>query len=66
MMGKGYCGCPHHKITPIGIILIGLTFLAGQMGWVTMGFVAVAWPILLIVIGLGKWMGPMCRCDMSK
>ena len=64
-MGKA-CSCPHHKIMPIGLILIGLTFLAGQMNWVSAMFVAVTWPILLILIGIGKWMGEGCMCDMKK
>jgi hypothetical protein len=64
MEGK-MCSCPHHKVMPIGIILIGLVVLAGQLGWVTMSFVGVAWPILLILIGIGKWMGGSCKCDMK-
>ena len=66
-MGKGgMCSCPHHKVMPAGLILIGLVVLAGQLGWVSMAFVAVTWPILLILIGIGKWMGGSCMCDMKK
>ena len=66
MMGKGgMCSCPHHKVVPVCIILIGLVFLAAQLNWVTMSFTAIAWPILLIVIGAGKWMGGSCKCDMK-
>ena len=65
-MGKGgMCSCAHHKVVPACIILIGLVFLAGQLNWLTMSFVALAWPVLLIVAGIGKWMGGMCKCDMK-
>ena len=66
MMGKEMCSCPHHKVTPVCLIIIGLVYLAGQIGWFTPGFVAVSWPILLIIIGIGKWMGSSCMCDMKK
>ena len=56
------CSCPHHKVVPLCITLIGLAALAGQMGWVSAGFVGVAWPILLIIIGLTKMMHCKCCC----
>jgi hypothetical protein len=52
------CKCPHHKAMPIILILIGLDFLFGAVGVLTMGFVSITWPILLIILGCIK----MARC----
>ena len=54
------CQCGHHKVVPLCIILIGLVFLLGEMGVLTAGFVAVSWPILLVIIGGAKLM--KCKC----
>lgn len=56
------CKCPHHKMVPLFIVLIGLTFLLEALGVVSVGFANVAWPILLILIGLQKMMRGMCKC----
>ena len=58
----GVCHCPHHKIGPLIIVLIGLVFLlqaAGSLSAITVGWI---WPLLLIVYGLSKWIGGMCGC----
>lgn len=54
------CGCPHHKIFPILVILFGLDFLLATLGVLTWGFVNVTWPILLILVGCMKLM--KCGC----
>ncbi|MEJ0053967.1 MAG: DUF5668 domain-containing protein [bacterium] len=54
------CKCPHHKVVPVAIILIGLAFLLQTWDILTMGAVAVIWPVLLIVIGAVKLGG--CKC----
>jgi hypothetical protein len=56
------CGCPHHKVVPLCIILIGLAFLLQALGTLTASFVAMAWPVLLIVIGVMKMTKGMCKC----
>jgi len=56
------CKCGHHKIVPICIILIGLAFLAGELGVLAPDVVAASWPILLVVIGGIKLFGPGCKC----
>lgn len=56
------CKCPHHKIVPLLIVLFGLDFLAGAMGWLSMNFVNVSWPILVILAGAMKMMGGKCKC----
>jgi len=58
----GMCGCPHHKVVPLCITLIGLAFLLQALGTLTPSFVAMAWPVLLIVIGLMKLTKGMCTC----
>lgn len=56
------CTCHHHRIAPIALVLIGLDFLANALGLVSDGFLAVSWPILLVVAGLAKLLGRTCRC----
>ena len=59
------CHCPHHKIVPGLIILIGLSFLATGLGWLTYGANNIIWPILLILIGCNKMMAFKCKCYMK-
>jgi len=60
--GKNVCKCHHHKVVPVSIILIGIVFLLGTIGVLTMWAVNVIWPILLIVIGGTKLGSRMCKC----
>jgi hypothetical protein len=48
----------------VGILvaLIGLTFLLGNLGVIGERVVSIAWPVLLILIGLKKTTGGMCKC----
>lgn len=59
---ENMCKCGHHKVVPLCIALIGLVFLLGSINVLTAGFVNFAWPVLLIVIGLTKLVGPGCKC----
>ena len=59
MNGKT-CGCMHHKVLPILVILLGLDFLLASLGVLTWGFVNVTWPILVIIAGFMKLMS--CSC----
>ena len=54
------CKCTHHKIVPTCIALIGFVILLGGVHVLTAGFVGIAWPLLLIIIGLTKIME--CKC----
>jgi len=55
IVGKGMvCKCPHHKVMPVILVLIGLDFLLGAIGVLTMSFVSITWPILLIILGCVK------------
>lgn len=62
MCGSGHCGCPHHKVPGLLIVLAGLAWLAGVTGWVSMGAVNLALPILLVLFGLMKMFGGQCKC----
>jgi hypothetical protein len=57
--GKVY-KCPHHKVVPVLIILVGLDFLLGAVNVLTWSFVDITWPILLIIGGATKLGG--CSC----
>ena len=61
---KNTCSCPHHKVMPILIILLGLTFLLEALGILTSGFAGIAWPVIVIAAGLMKWAekSGMCKC----
>lgn len=51
------CKCGKHKgHKEIGLFLVlfGFLFLGREMSWLPADFVAVTWPILLIIIGLKK------------
>lgn len=56
------CKCPHHKMVPLFIVLIGLTFLLQAFGVLSDYFVSFAWPVLLILIGLQKMFKGVCKC----
>lgn len=56
------CKCPHHKMVPLAIALIGLVFLLRALGALSMHTADILWPILLIAIGLQKMMRGMCKC----
>ena len=58
------CKCGHHSVVPACIALIGLAFLLQAMNILTESFVALAWPILLLVAGLTKLSSSrgMCKC----
>ena len=60
MEGKGkVCGCMHHMVLPTLVVLIGLDFLLGALGVLTMGFVMISWPIIVIIAGIKMFV----RCD---
>lgn len=60
--GHCACSCFHHKVTPLMVVLIALTFLLGNLGTLSESFVGMAWPILLGVAGLAKMFGRSCKC----
>lgn len=59
--GNG-CGCAHHKVMPLLMVVFGLVFLLGAMGQISMATVNIVWPIIVIVAGLKKMAVGMCKC----
>jgi hypothetical protein len=62
MGNGGVCKCKHHKVVPLAITLIGLTFLLQAFNVMMAETVAWIWPILLMVIGIMKMMRGSCKC----
>lgn len=60
------CSCAHHQLVPGLIVLIGLVFLLQALNVLSAAFVSVAWPALLILIGLQKLSRGMCKCCSEK
>lgn len=52
------CGCAHHWIGAVAIILIGVSFLLTAFGVYSESVNSIVWPILLIIAAAGK----LCRC----
>lgn len=74
-MGQGHachwnnqCRCMHHRVVPMLLVLLGLAFLLENLGLLSSGFVGLAWPVLVMLIGLQKMMGLSCKCwnNMGK
>ncbi|OHA76571.1 MAG: hypothetical protein A3H01_02465 [Candidatus Wildermuthbacteria bacterium RIFCSPLOWO2_12_FULL_40_9] len=59
-----HCDCKHHRFAyfPVLMIIFGLLFLGGALGWWDSGTVDVLWPVLVIAVGLFKWTGHKCKC----
>lgn len=60
--GGMMCKCPHHKVVPFSIFLIGLAFLLKAFGILGSDLVDIAWPALLTLIGFMKLSKNMCKC----
>ncbi len=61
-MHPNVCRCTHHSMVPLMVALIGLAFLLGELGVLTMHTVNIIWPILLIIAGGTKMSRRMCKC----
>lgn len=57
-----HCSCVHHAFAPLALVLIGIAFLLNALGILSSGFLAIAWPILLIGAGVVKLLGRQCMC----
>jgi hypothetical protein len=60
------CACPHHKMIPLLITLIGLSFLLSSMGVISESTNAAVWPVFLTLIGLQKLFAGCCKCCSGK
>ncbi len=60
--GKKVCNCPHHKVIPWAIIVIGLVILLTGFNILTYMAETVVIGALLIVIGGTKLNSRKCTC----
>ena len=56
------CKCPHHMVPALLVVVFGLLFLLGDYGVVSGQVVTVGWPILVVLAGVMKLGGRMCKC----
>ncbi len=62
MCGGKMCGCMHHKMIPVLVVIFGFLFLGQYYGWFVAETVAMVWPVLVILGGLTKLFSGMCKC----
>jgi hypothetical protein len=62
MENQDKCTCPHHRMIPIFVFLLGLTFLLESLHVLSPRVVAIVWPSLLCLIGLQKFFSIGCKC----
>ena len=56
------CGCSHHSVVPVLVVLFGVLFLLGNLGVIASETVSVVWPIIVILCGSMKLMSGKCKC----
>lgn len=61
--GKGgMCGCGHHSIVPVLMILFAMSYLLEYQGILMPGSFSITWPILVGIAGISKLMAQSCKC----
>lgn len=68
-MGGGMmnmCKCPHHKIVPLIIFVIGLLFFLNAVNVITVSALNILWPLAVMIAGLMKMMSRRCACCGNK
>lgn len=66
MNQMGHCRCVHHKVVPVLVILLGLTFLLGTLSYLPADIARLTWPTLIILIGIVKLCSGGCKCYMNS
>ncbi|TSA44508.1 hypothetical protein D4R51_03700 [bacterium] len=61
-MNGGKCGCSHHKVVPILMVLFAILFLLGDAGVLGADIVNAGWPIIVGVAGLTQIFSNSCKC----
>ena len=56
------CPCIHHKVVPGLVVVFGLIFLLQAVNVLTMQFVSVAWPVVVVAAGVAKLGQQGCKC----
>ena len=49
----------------LGLLVVGLLFLAKNRGWMSMSLADTLWPLVLVVLGAGFVMKGLCKCCMK-
>ena len=60
--GHNKCGCGHHMIVPLLIIIIGVVLLIGGFNAIGLQTLEIITAILVIIIGGAKLMARKCKC----
>ena len=61
-MQKNVCGCPHHRMIPLLVVLFAIVFLLGAFDVLTQRVVSISWPVIVGVAGLMKLGESRCKC----
>jgi len=56
------CSCLCHKMFPLLVVVVGVDFLLGNLGIISIRLMNIIWPIILILIGLQKLFSSKCKC----
>lgn len=56
------CNCPHHKVIPVLVILLGVAFLAANLNLITWSVVGWIWPVLVVIAGGTMLFRGSCKC----
>ena len=62
MMKGKTCGCPHHKVVPLLIVLFALAFLLEDFMVLPVNVVNIIWPVLVGLAGIMQLMEGSCKC----
>lgn len=62
MQNMKSCRCPHHSLTAIFLVLLGLTLVLGNAGVIAEHTASIIWPVFLALIGLQMLVGRRCKC----
>ncbi len=60
--GDKMCKCPHHKMFPLAVLIVGVLFLLQALGVQLGNAVNIVWPIVVILWALKKMTRGMCKC----
>lgn len=60
--GGKVCGCQHHNITPILVIIFAIAVLLVEFNVITFFVFSIVWPILLIIGAGSKVAAKNCKC----
>ncbi|MEK9175382.1 MAG: hypothetical protein AAB795_02190 [Patescibacteria group bacterium] len=61
-----HCKCHHHKVAPLLLVVLGIVFLLGSIGQISLQVIATSFSIIVIFVGLVKFVGGMCKCYSAK